>query len=321
MPNNNPSHLRAVVQALFVTLLWSTSWIFIKIGLEGIPALTFAGLRYSLAFLVLLPFLFRAEHLASLRQLSRRMWMQLLVLGVLFYAVTQGAQFLGLAYLPSVTVSLLLNFTAVVVAMLGIVFLGERPSSMQWLGVALSIVGTIIYFYPVSLPASQLVGLVIVVVGVIANAISAVMGRSINRTGDISPLVVTVVSMGVGSFLLLVSGLATQGLPPLSLGEWANVAWLAVASTAVAFTLWNHTLRVLSAVESSVINNTMLIQIAVLAWLFLGERLTAQQIVGMLVAGTGALVVQLRRGASGEEAEQGVVQSDEVIKPAVAGEG
>jgi drug/metabolite transporter (DMT)-like permease len=310
-----------VLQALFVTLLWSTSWIFIKIGLEGIPALTFAGLRYSLAFLVLLPFLFRAEHLASLRQLSRRMWMQLLVLGVLFYAVTQGAQFLGLAYLPSVTVSLLLNFTAVVVALLGIVFLGERPSSMQWLGVALSIVGTLIYFYPVSLPASQLLGLGIVVVGVIANAVSAVMGRSINRTGDISPLVVTVVSMGIGSFLLLVSGLATQGLPPLSLGEWANVAWLAVASTAVAFTLWNHTLRVLSAVESSVINNTMLIQIAVLAWLFLGERLTGQQIVGMLVAGTGALVVQLRRGASGESAEAGVVQSDEVSKPAVAGEG
>jgi drug/metabolite transporter (DMT)-like permease len=247
--------------------------------------------------------------------------MQLLVLGVLFYAVTQGAQFLGLAYLPSVTVSLLLNFTAVMVALLGIVFLGERPSSMQWLGVALSIVGTIIYFYPISLPASQLLGLGIVVVGVIANAISAVMGRSINRTGDISPLVVTVVSMGIGSLLLLVSGLATQGLPPLSLGEWANIVWLAVASTAVAFTLWNHTLRVLSAVESSVINNTMLIQIAVLAWLFLGERLTAQQIVGMLVAGTGALVVQLRRGAGGDEAEQGVVQSDEVIKPAVAGEG
>ncbi len=47
------SHLVSVFQALFVTFLWSTSWILIKSGLDEIPALTFAGLRYTLAFLVL----------------------------------------------------------------------------------------------------------------------------------------------------------------------------------------------------------------------------------------------------------------------------
>lgn len=43
-------HTRAVLQALLVTFLWSTSWVLIKIGLADIPALTFAGLRYVLAF-------------------------------------------------------------------------------------------------------------------------------------------------------------------------------------------------------------------------------------------------------------------------------
>jgi len=38
------SHLQAVVQALFVVFLWATSWVLIKVGLEEIPALTFAGL-------------------------------------------------------------------------------------------------------------------------------------------------------------------------------------------------------------------------------------------------------------------------------------
>ncbi len=50
-------------------------------------------------------------------------------MGVFLYSVTQGAQFVGLAFLPSVTVSLLFNFTNVVVALLGIAFLAERPSS------------------------------------------------------------------------------------------------------------------------------------------------------------------------------------------------
>lgn len=44
-------HLTAVLQALFVTFLWSTSIILVKIGLEDSPALTFAGMRYFPAFL------------------------------------------------------------------------------------------------------------------------------------------------------------------------------------------------------------------------------------------------------------------------------
>jgi drug/metabolite transporter (DMT)-like permease len=66
---NRPSHLQAVLQVLFVTFLWSTSWFLIKIGLEDIPALPFAGLRYTLAFLCLLPFAAHSGQLAPLRRL------------------------------------------------------------------------------------------------------------------------------------------------------------------------------------------------------------------------------------------------------------
>ena len=55
------SHVRSMLQALFVTFLWSTSWVLIKFSLEEIPALTFAGLRYALAFLLLLPLVLRRE--------------------------------------------------------------------------------------------------------------------------------------------------------------------------------------------------------------------------------------------------------------------
>jgi drug/metabolite transporter (DMT)-like permease len=45
----------AILIALFVVFLWATSWVLIKIGLEQIPALTFAGLRYTMGFILLLP--------------------------------------------------------------------------------------------------------------------------------------------------------------------------------------------------------------------------------------------------------------------------
>ncbi len=295
MLKNRFPHLGATFQALFVTFLWSTSWVLIKIGLEDIPALTFAGLRYSLAFLCLLPFVLRPAHLTPLRCLSGWGWMRLVVLGLLFYAVTQGTQFLGLACLPAMTVSLLLNFTTIVVALLGIFLLAERPTVLQWSGAFLNIIGSVLYFYPVSIPTGQVVGLIVVAVGVLANALSSILGRRVNRDGDIPPLTVTIVSMGVGAVVLLVSGILAQGLPRLSPVHWAIIGWLAVVNTAFAFTLWNHTLRALSAMESSIINSTMLVQIALLAWLFLGERLTWQEGIGMALAGLGALIVQLRR--------------------------
>lgn len=99
--------------------------------------------------------------------------------------------------------------------------------------------------------------------------------------------------MGVGSSVLLVSGVILQGLPPLSLESWAIVLWLAIVNTAFAFTLWNRTLQTLSATESSVINNTMLVQIAILGWLFLGEPLTPMELVGLGLVTIGVLAVQL----------------------------
>ena len=51
----NSGRLRAILQALLVTFLWSTSWVLIKIAINDIPPLTFAGLRYTLAVIILLP--------------------------------------------------------------------------------------------------------------------------------------------------------------------------------------------------------------------------------------------------------------------------
>ena len=285
--------------ALFVTFLWSTSWVLIKIGLQRIPAITFAGLRYSLAFLCLVPFALRPACLGPLRRLSGGGWARLVALGVLFYAITQGTQFVALALLPSMTTSLVLNFTTAAVALMGIPLLGERLTALQWGGVLMNVAGALVYFYPASIPAGQAVGLMVASAGMLANAGSSILGRHINREGHLPPLAVTAVSMGVGAALLMGTGMATQPLPRLTLTHWAIIGWLAVVNTALAFTLWNATLRRLSATESSIINSTMLVQIAVLAWVFLGERIAWKEGVGMALAGLGALLVQMRR-AEGE---------------------
>jgi drug/metabolite transporter (DMT)-like permease len=110
----------------------------------------------------------------------------------------------------------------------------------------------------------------------------------------VSPALVTAVSMSAGATLLVIVGLVTEGLPDLSPRAWLIVGWLASVNTAFAFTLWNWSLQRLSAVASASINNTMLIQVAVLAWLFLGEDPGMAGLVGILVVSLGVLLAQGR---------------------------
>lgn len=289
-----PSHTFAIIIALFVTLLWSTSFILIKWGLYEIPPLTFAGLRYSLAFFVLIPFALNSSTLIEIKNLQKNDWRNLFLLGVLFYSITQGAQFVGLYFLPAVTVSLILNFTPVIVAFFGIWFLRENLSLLKWLGTLLFLIGVMVYFIPINFLASKTIGLIVMSLGVIANASSSVLGRKINRDGKLSPLTITIVSMGFGSTIMLFVGLLFQGLDGISFNNILLLLWLSIINTALAFTLWNLSLKTLTAMESTIINGTMLIQIAILSYFFLGEVITLQEGIGMTIAAVGALLVQIK---------------------------
>jgi drug/metabolite transporter (DMT)-like permease len=50
--------------------------------------------------------------------------------------------------------------------------------------------------------------------------------------------------------------------------------------------------------ESSIINGTMLIQIAILSWFFIDEKISLQAGIGMLIAAIGAVLVQIKRNNS-----------------------
>jgi drug/metabolite transporter (DMT)-like permease len=291
---NPPSRIKAILLALLITFIWSTSWVLIKLGLKEIPALTFAGLRYTLAFLCLIPFLLQKRIREEVKGLRGRDWVQFVLLGLVLYALAQGGQFLGLAYLPSVTVSLVLNLSALFVAFSAMLFLKENPSWLQWIGVGLNLAGVIVYFYPVAFQSAQWLGMVFVLISLVANIGGSLLGREVNRSGKHSPLLVTIISMGFGSILMLIAGLITQGMPRISLSSWGIIVLLAVVNTAFSFTVWNYTLQTLTAMESTLINSTMLVQVAILAWIFLGETLNLQEISGLVLATLGVLIVQLR---------------------------
>lgn len=262
----------AVIQAIFVTTLWSSSFIIIKFGLGEIPPLTYASLRYAFGSLILIALILgQKEMRGELKNRSKRWWMSLFFYGIIYIAITQGTQFLGLLYLPAITFSLVLNMTPLLVLMLAIPWIGEKPSAKESVLVLLGIIGVFLYFFPLDFVGVSLIGLVIAVISLLANAISSIVGRSFNRRRDASPLVITGIMMSVGSVFLLAFSLMIEPLVPLSPISWFNIFWLAGVNTALAFTLWSRSQRVLRAIDMTLINSTMMPQIVILSIIFLGE--------------------------------------------------
>ena len=292
MPSVRSTRLRAALLALFVTFLWSTSWVIIRWGLDDeddrLPPLTFAGLRYGLAAALLVAWT-RTGPRRAIHVVERSAWRPLIALGAVMYALTQGAQFVAIDSQPAATTNLFLAMTPLAVAVTSAAVLGEHSTRRQQVGAAVVVAGAAVYFGG-ELGATT-VGVAAAGVCLVSNAAATLLGRAVNRTATHSAVAVTAVSMTTGAVLLLAAGLLVDGVPRVSWSAAAIVAWLAVVNTAFAWTWWNHAQRSLTATEAAAINTTMAVQIPLLAWVLLDERLGIPEIAGitLVVVGVSAM--------------------------------
>jgi drug/metabolite transporter (DMT)-like permease len=289
-----PSRIKALLLAILVTMIWSTSWVLIKIGLKDVPAMTFAGLRYMLASLLFFPMLLKKSVREQIKTLTRKDWVLMVLLGIILYTMGQGGQYLSLAFLPSVTVSLILNLSALFVALVSSITIKEKLNWLQWVGVLLNLAGVLIYFNPSNHMQGNWLGWLFALLSLVGNSVGSIIGREMNRNAHIHPIVITGISMTIGSVLMLITGVAWQGLPALSAQSIWIIVILAGVNTAFAFSIWNYTQQTLLATETTILNNTMLVYVSILAWIFLGEKQSPLGIIGLILALAGAMVVQVR---------------------------
>jgi len=282
----------ALAEALFVTFLWSTSYVLIKLGLKELNPITFAAYRYLLGSLALILFVFRLYGIRQVRITSKQvLWF--IFLGFTGYFIAQGLQFVGLYYLPAITVTFILNLTPVFVVVLSTIFLREVPSFIQLLGIIFVLLGVRVFFIGSTLIFNEALGIVVTLISGIGWATYMVLMRHYLRKNQENVIGLTAWSMTLGSLMLFGAAIFSGNLTMPSHRGWIIILFLSVVNTALAFVLWNHPLKTLKAYEQSILQNTMLIQITLLAYVFLKETLTLYKIVGMSMVFCGVLLVQL----------------------------
>ena len=293
-----PSRRTAMALGILVTFLWATSVVLIRIGLteEDLPPLGFAGVRFSLAAVVLLALAWPRLRASRVWSADPRSLSIAVIYGLLIFCVAQIGFVLALGDLSAATVGLLMGLAPVVTAVMTMRSDNERASLIQIVGIGVLVAGVVAYF-GVDLPAG---GLSVALLAGISIPLVAGVGFSIGRYLAIDarrlyggPLGLTAVAMTAGGFSLLVMALLTEGIPDLSLRAWSLIVWLALVNTALTYTIWTHTQRTLRAVEASALGDLTVILIAVIGWLVLDEALGPVQVAGLLAAVGGVFLVQL----------------------------
>lgn len=283
----------SVLTALFVTFLWSTSFVIIKIGLKTATPMLFSGFRYLLAGIILLSFVGLNDRSKNeITSFTSKQFLLLLLYGLVFITMTQGFQYLSLNILPAITVSQLLTITPVIVLLMGNFLLKEVPSRLDFILLATTLFGVFMFYYPFNIPFSELIGLAFLILCLFSNAGATVLGRHINATLQKSALTITSISMFFGGFLLTISGFIFEKFT-ITWTEFIYIIILAVVNTALAFTLWNKSMKTLRALDISLINNTMLPQITILSIIFLQESITVLEFISLAIILVSVLSIQV----------------------------
>lgn len=278
---------------LILCLIWGTTWIFIKIGLEDLPPLTFAAARFVLAVVLLGAILFLQK--IPLPQTARD-WKLLVLTGVLQFSINYSTVFWSEQYISSGLAAVLQAMITVFGLILAWVHLpDERITGVKIVAVLLGIAGVGTIFFEQLQIESWLAfaGCAAIVVGAYAAAHGSILVKAYG--GGLHPAMMVFWQMIFGIPPVVIYSLAVEG-NPLAL-NWTPravfcVLYLTVFGTIAAFWLYYWLLSKIESTKAMMISLVTPLIAVIIGWIFLDERLPLQTLFGgiLILASIGLIV-------------------------------
>jgi drug/metabolite transporter (DMT)-like permease len=287
------NHLKIAVAFACIYLCWGSAFVAIRYSVQTVHPAFVAGLRYLVAGLVLLAFLFiRGDSL----KVGRRDLIQVTGLGLLMFTCNTLLLSYGGRELPAGLTALILSTIPLFMALLEAV-LSKRTSPALW-----SWIGIVIGFLGIALLLKQSLreGLVLqkaapAAIGLLTAAFAWALGSVLfNRmTFQSPPLVCTAWQMLIGGAVDVLIGLGVGGYTKSqwSQGAWLSVMFLAIFGTLVGYMSYSYLLRNVSISSVATYAYVNPLVAVLLGWLLLNEPMTRSQCVGIAVVLAAVAIV------------------------------
>lgn len=265
-----------VLAYVFMCSIWGTTWLAIKVGLEYLPPVAGAGLRFIIAGLVLFAVAGARREVPSFAKMP---WKLIVVLAVFLFGLNYVCTYTAETRLSSGLVAVLFGVLPFFTFAFGHYLIGERTTPRTWIGAVLAFGGVAV----ISLAGDVRASLWFALAAIVAAASSGFANVYAKRHSDVDPLEVLPPAMLLAGIVMAIGGFAfehPQLHRALELPSIAAVLYLAVFGSGIAFFL---NLWLLQRIEAWVVGLSALI-IPVLAVIvgitFGGEAFGVRELIG-----------------------------------------
>ena len=281
-----------IIVWLLLCLIWGTTWFVIKVGLRDLPPISFAGVRFISAGLILLVII-------SLQKISlpktKRHWKLLAVTGFLQFSFNYSMVFWSEQYISSGLAAVLQSTIPAFGLLMAWVHLPqEKITWHKLIALLLGVVGVATIFIE-QLHVNNLLafaGCVAVVAGAFAAAESSILTKSFGAS--LHPASLLFGQMMCGLLPLLLVGFFKEGSPlnfRWTLSAVFAVLYLAVVGTIAAFWLYYWLLQRVESTQAMTIALATPLVAVFVGVLALDEKLLPQTYVGgALILGSVCLI-------------------------------
>ena len=292
--------------AILACLLWSTAFVAIKYGLRFAGPITFAGARFTLAGMLIVPFCGHPK--TWLRMIGGNL-KAVLVLSVFQTSLHYGLFYAGMTLVPGALAAIVIGSAPLITAVTAHFMMPrEHLNTVKVISLIVGIIGVAV----ISLSRQpwhaaglrELGGIALLLV----SSFSAALGYIIVARDQLAipPLALNASQILIGGVTLLLLGLPQEGIPSAHppAAFFLALGWLACVS-AVAISIWYYLLKVKKVKVSDLNVWLFIIPIngAVLSWILIpGESPTLLTVTGMLCIAL-AIVTFFKAGRDGRTHE------------------
>ena len=273
-------------------ILFGSTWVVVKIGLQSVPPFTFAVVRFVLAFVILgTAFRIWQFRLPQIPHIRRKIFVAgFLMYGLNFLFIYIGQQYIQ-ASLAAVIFATMPFFTGIISHLL---LPNERLQKHVIVGMIVGFVGTLALFSKnLSLDGPVLGMLSLLLSSIFCSWATVLIKRDLN---DIPPVQLSILQIPMGLIVLVPPMLFELPLKfEFNTTSLVSLFYLAILGTGVAFMGWYYLLKRVSAVALSLMTFLEPLVAMGLGYLLLHEKLESHFLIGGALILIGVLIATFER--------------------------
>ena len=277
-------HLLVVI---LLSLIWGTSYILMKRGLESFSSYQVGALRLIISFLCMLP-----VAIANLHKLDKDNLLSIIIIGLLGSGIPAFLFPLAQSRINSSLTGMLNTLSPVFTLVVGIFFYKRQAIKSQIIGVTIGLIGAVGLLYGGSFTFNYF-GLFVV----LATIINGFSSNEVSKVKGLTGSQITALSFFVISPFALIILLTSDIHSALETEHWVRnlgcIAILSICGSALANVLFYRLIRETSPVFAAI--TAYFIPIVATMWgVADGENVTSSMIVSVLIILAGVYIINRR---------------------------